>query len=268
MNAADLTIAIVQADTVWHDPQANRRYYSRLLEAEKPETDVIVLPETFTSGFSNAALDQAETMDGETVNWLRETAVRHACAITGSVQIRDGQQVYNRMLWAMPDGTLQHYDKRHLFRMANEHQRYAAGKDRIIIDYKGWRICPLVCYDLRFPVYSRNRFNHALADGYDYDLLIFVANWPSPRHFAWQTLLKARAIENLSYVVGVNRTGSDGNGLGYLGGSSVLDFLGQTIAESGDRPEIRTARISHADLQTFRERFPVHLDADRFEIQD
>ena len=268
MSAQELVVSIVQADTVWHDPQANREYYAGLLQDRKQNADIIVLPETFTSGFSNAALDQAETMRGETVNWLREMAETYACAITGSVQIREGEQVFNRMLWAMPDGTLQHYDKRHLFRMANEHQRYAAGKDRTIIEYKGWRICLLVCYDLRFPVYSRNRFNHTLSDGYDYDVLIYVANWPSPRHFAWQTLLKARAIENLSYVVGVNRTGSDGNGLHYLGGSTVLDFLGQTVIEAGQTPEIRSAGISRDELNAFRERFPVHLDADRFELLD
>lgn len=268
MKADALNIVTVQADTVWHDPQANRDYYAGLLQGLQQSADIIVLPETFTSGFSNAALDRAETMDGETVNWLREMAANCNSAVTGSVQIRDGGRVFNRMLWAMPDGKIHFYDKRHLFRMANEHERYSAGVDKTFIEYRGWRICPLVCYDLRFPVFSRNRFDHTLADGYDYDLLIFVANWPSPRHFAWQTLLKARAIENLSYVVGVNRTGSDGNGLDYLGGSTVLDFLGQTLIEAGSGPELNSARISHAALQEFRTRFPVHLDADRFEMLD
>jgi omega-amidase len=268
MNADVLTIVTVQAQTVWHDPQANREYYAGLLQERGQGADVIVLPETFTSGFSNAALGQAESMDGETVEWLRTMAATCNSAITGSVQIRDGGRVFNRMLWAMPDGRMHHYDKRHLFRMADEHRRYAAGTDRITIDYKGWRICPMVCYDLRFPVFSRNRFNAAVADGYDYDVLIYVANWPSPRHFAWQTLLKARAIENLSYVVGVNRTGTDGNGLDYLGGSTVLDFLGQTLTEAGSGPGVNSARISHSALREFRTRFPAHLDADRFEILD
>lgn len=262
----ELNVVVVQAATVWHDPKANRDYYSLVLKNLQESADIIVLPETFTSGFSNAALDQAETMAGETVAWLQEMAASCNSAITGSVQIREGGKVFNRMLWAMPDGHIQSYDKRHLFRMANEHQRYAAGTGRIFIDYKGWRICPQVCYDLRFPVFSRNRFNATVADGYDYDVLIYVANWPSPRHFAWQTLLKARAIENLSYVVGVNRVGSDGNGLDYLGGSTVLDFLGQTLIEAGAGPEVKSARISHSALQEFRTRFPVHLDADRFEI--
>jgi omega-amidase len=264
----DLNVVIVQAASVWHDPKANRDYYSNVLQNQQESADIIVLPETFTSGFSNAALDQAETMAGETVEWLQSMAASCNCAITGSVQIREGEKVFNRMLWAMPDGRIQSYDKRHLFRMANEHQRYAAGTDRISIEYKGWRICPQVCYDLRFPVFSRNRFNATVADGYDYDVLIYVANWPSPRHFAWQTLLKARAIENLSYVVGVNRVGSDGNGLDYLGGSTVLDFLGQTLIEAGAGPDVKSARISHSALQEFRARFPVHLDADSFEIRD
>lgn len=264
--ADELNVVVVQAATLWHDPKANRDYYSGLLQNLQENADIIVLPETFTSGFSNAALDQAETMAGETVEWLKAMASACNSAITGSVQIREGDKVFNRLLWAMPDGRMHCYDKRHLFRMANEHQRYAAGTERIYIDYKGWRVCPMVCYDLRFPVFSRNRFNHSTPDSYDYDLLIYVANWPSPRHFAWQTLLKARAIENLCYVAGVNRVGSDGNGLEYLGGSTVLDFLGQTLTEAGPGPELKSARISRSALSEFRARFPVHLDADRFEI--
>ncbi|MBP7370094.1 MAG: amidohydrolase, partial [Arenimonas sp.] len=198
--------------------------------------------------------------------WLREQAANLNTAITGSVQIRDGEQVFNRMLWAMPDGEIFTYDKRHLFRMANEHQRYSAGIHKTIINYKGWRICPLVCYDLRFPVFARNRFNHTMPNAYDYDLLIYVANWPSPRHFAWQTLLKARAIENQSYVVGVNRVGTDGNALDYLGGSTVLNYMGQTLVECGNAPQWQSASISFTELQAFRERFPFYMDADTFEI--
>lgn len=268
MSVQDLKISIIQAATVWHDPKANRDYYQALLIEQNPESDLIVLPETFTSGFSNAALAQAETMQGETVAWLREQAQKLNAAITGSVQIRDGDKVFNRMLWVTPDGGVQFYDKRHLFRMANEHERYSAGKDKVFIEYKGWRICLQVCYDLRFPVYSRNRFNNSKANAYDYDVMIFVANWPSPRHFAWQTLLKARAIENQAYVVGVNRVGTDGNNLNYLGGSAVLGFLGNTLVESGAEPQMQTASISYTELQEFRERFPVHMDADSFEINN
>jgi len=268
MNAPDLRISVVQADTVWHDPKANRKHYQTLFDELEERSDVIVLPETFTSGFSNDAISQAETMQGETVAWLSAQAKALDAAITGSVQIRDGGKVFNRMLWAMPDGGIHFYDKRHLFRMANEHERYAPGIDKTFIEYKGWRICPLVCYDLRFPVFSRNRFNEAVPDGYDYDLLIYVANWPSPRHFAWQTLLKARAIENLSYVAGVNRVGIDANGLNYLGGSTVLDFTRQSLAECGIGPQMQTALVSHAELAAFRQRFPFHLDADHFNIVD
>ena len=266
MSLPDLKICIVQAETVWHNPRENRDYYQALFREQYTNSDVIVLPETFTSGFSNDAIAQAETMQGETVAWLREQAQTLNAAITGSVQIRDREQVFNRMLWAMPNGEIHFYDKRHLFRMAGEHERYAAGTDKIFIDYKGWRICPLVCYDLRFPVFSRNRFNNTKPNAYDYDVLIYVANWPSPRHFAWQTLLKARAIENQSYVLGVNRVGSDGNGLSYLGGSTVLDFMGQTLVESGSEAQIQSATISHAELNAFRERCPFHLDADNFSI--
>ena len=268
MSAADLRITVIQADTVWHDPQANRAHYQTLFNGLEAGSDIIVLPETFTSGFSNEAIGQAETMHGETVAWLSAQAKALNAAITGSVQIRDGGKVFNRMLWAMPDGTVQHYDKRHLFRMANEHERYAAGDDKTFIEYKGWRICPLVCYDLRFPVFSRNRFNSAVPGAYDYDLLIYVANWPSPRHFAWQTLLKARAIENLSYVVGVNRVGTDANALNYLGGSTVLDFTGQSLVECGSGPQMQTALVSYAELSAFRQRFPFYLDADDFIIRD
>ena len=263
-----LRCCLVQADTLWHDPQANRDYYTQLLHSQAPQADLLVLPETFSSGFSNAAIAQAEGMDGPTVRWLRDMAAEYRCAITGSVQIQEQGRVFNRLLWAMPDGNVLHYDKRHLFRMAGEHQRYAAGQDKLFVEYRGWRICPLVCYDLRFPVFSRNRYDAGRPGDYDYDLLIYVANWPSPRHFAWQTLLKARAIENLSYVIGINRTGRDGNGLDYLGGSVAHDFLGQTLLDLGERPAMQRVSLSKPELEAFRQRFPAHLDADRFSLLD
>ncbi|MEO6171694.1 MAG: nitrilase-related carbon-nitrogen hydrolase, partial [Arenimonas sp.] len=152
----NLNISLIQGNTRWHDPQGNRDYYGELLQQAEKDTDIFVLPETFTSGFSNEAIADAETMQGPTLAWMLEQARKHAAVITGSVQIREGEKVFNRLIWAQPDGQYQYYDKRHLFRMANEHQRYASGNERLVIDYKGWRICPLVCYDLRFPVYSRN----------------------------------------------------------------------------------------------------------------
>ena len=263
----DLRVSLVQGDTVWHDPAANRAMYADLVAPLAGQTDLVLLPETFTSGFSNEALASAEDMDGPTVAWMRQQAARLGAVVTGSVQLRVGEGVFNRMLWATPDGDLQCYDKRHLFRMAREHERYAAGRDRLTVELKGWRVCPLVCYDLRFPVFVRNRFGVEAPGRFDYDLLLFVANWPSPRRYAWQTLLRARAIENLSCVAAVNRAGTDGNGIAYAGDSVALDFLGQPQLEFGEGVHVGTTTFSAAALAAHRERFPAHLDADRFEIR-
>jgi predicted amidohydrolase len=176
-------------------------------------------------------------------------------------------KVFNRLLWATPDGELRHYDKRHLFRMAKEHERYASGRERLTVEWKGWRICPLVCYDLRFPVFIRNRFGNEVSDRFDYDLLVFVANWPAARRHAWRTLLRARAIENLSYTIGVNRVGQDGNGLNYAGDSAALDFLGEPRVECGAAAEVVTTIFSAEALAQHRERFPAQLDADEFDIR-
>ena len=272
MSLTDLRVSLVQGDTVWHDPAANRERYAAMMAPLAGGTDLVVLPETFTSGFSNEAIGRAETMDGPTVAWIREQAQRLGAAITGSVQIRDDAagegRVFNRLLWATPDGALQHYDKRHLFRMAREHERYAAGGDRLTVEWLGWRICPLVCYDLRFPVFIRNRFGVEAPERFDYDLLVFVANWPSARRYAWQTLLRARAIENLAYVAAVNRVGRDGNDLDYAGDSAVLDMLGQPQVECGRQPQVVTSVLSAAALAEHRTRFPAQLDADRFDLRD
>jgi len=261
-----LRVTLVQGATRWHDPAGNRDYYGSLMSAAKG-SDLIVLPETFTSGFSNEAIHNAETMDGPTVAWLRAQARGLDAAVAGSVQLRassDAQaKVYNRLLFATPDGEIRHYDKRHLFRYAGEHERYAAGNDRIVVEWRGWRICPLVCYDLRFPVFVRNR--HRLA-GFDYDLVLFVANWPSPRRTAWSTLLRARAIENLSYCIGLNRVGTDGNGLSYSGDSAVLDYLGQPLVELGAQEQVVTVTLDPAALAAHRERFPAWMDADEFNL--
>ena len=264
----DLRVSLVQGDTLWHDPAGNRARYAAMIAPLAGHTDLVVLPETFTSGFSNEALASAEGMDGPTVAWLREQAVALGAVVTGSVQLRVGDAVFNRLLWATPDGGLRHYDKRHLFRMAREHERYAAGREAITVELKGWRIRPLVCYDLRFPVFIRNRFGHEAAGRFDYDLLLFVANWPAARRHAWRTLLQARAIENLAYCVGVNRAGSDGNGIAYAGDSAANDFLGQALVELDARPQVATAVLSWEALAAHRERFPAQLDADRFELLD
>jgi omega-amidase len=262
----DLRISLVQGATRWHDPAANRDYYGDLIAPLAGKTDLVILPETFTSGFSNDAIDQAEGMEGETVAWLLTQAELLGTAVTGSVQLRTADGVFNRLLWATPDGGLQCYDKRHLFRYANEHKRYAAGSERLTVELQGWRINPLVCYDLRFPVFARNRFDVERPDDLDFDLQIYVANWPAARAYAWKTLLRARAIENLCYVAAVNRVGTDGNGLEYSGDSAVIDFMGQPIAELPAEEGVVTTTISATQLAAHRERFPAMLDADRFSL--
>ncbi|HEY4560705.1 MAG TPA: amidohydrolase [Lysobacter sp.] len=263
---APLRVSLVQGDTRWHDPEANREYYGELVGSLHGITDLVVLPETFTSGFSNDAIDRAETMDGPTVEWMRRHARDLDAAITGSVQLRTDAGVSNRLLFVTPDGAVQYYDKRHLFRYAGEHERYAAGRDRLTLDWRGWRICPLVCYDLRFPVFSRNRFDVERKDDLDYDLLLYVANWPGVRGHAWRTLLRARAMENLCYVAAVNRVGTDGNGLVYAGDSAVIDYLGNPVSECTDMEVVSTTTLFLEELRAHRERFPAMLDADRFEL--
>jgi predicted amidohydrolase len=254
-----LRVTMIQADLAWQDPAANRALFAGHFRGLAGHTDLIVLPEMFSTGFSMDAVTLAETMDGATVDWMREEAVALGCVITGSLIVRDGDRHYNRLVWAAPDGRLRHYDKRHLFRMAGEDRHYAAGSSRITIDHKGWRICPLVCYDLRFPVWSRNRD--------EYDLLIYVANWPARRTLAWKTLLRARAIENLSYTVWINRIGRDGNGTSYAGDSVAVDFLGQPLAGDRGGDFVETVVLDRESLLAFRADFPAHLDADAFVLQ-
>ena len=261
----ELSVCLIQADTRWHDAAANQKLYGELVRAAAT-SDLIVLPETFLSGFSNAALDQAQTMQEANVRWLCALANELDTTICGSLLIRELGQVFNRLIWAQPGQSPQFYDKRHLFRMAGEHERYGAGRDRLIVELNGWRICPMVCYDLRFPVFSRNRFRTAHQESRDYDVLIYVANWPAARRYAWQTLLRARAIENLSYCVGVNRTGIDGNALAYAGDSAVLDYQGQAMLECGAQAQTARVVLSAVNLQEYRARFPAYLDADAFEL--
>ena len=266
----NLRISLVQGETRWRDPAANREYYGRLIAPLHGITDLVILPETFTSGFSNEAIDEAEAMDGPTVAWMREQSARLGAALTGSVQLRvdsgDGSKVYNRLLFVMPDGALHTYDKRHLFRYAREHERYAAGRDRLTVEWKGWRICPQVCYDLRFPVFSRNRYDVERPGALDYDLLLYVANWPSARAYPWKTLLRARAIENLCYVAGLNRVGTDGNGIAYSGDSAVIDFLGHPASECTDEEVVVTTTLLADELAAHRQRFPAMLDGDAFTL--
>ena len=260
-----LTVSLVQGATRWHDAPANRDYYGALVRRARG-SDLIVLPETFLSGFSNDTRASAETMDGEGVAWLRALAAEADAVVCGSLAIREDGTVYNRLLWMRPDGTFAQYDKRHLFRMAGEHTRYGGGNERLIVELKGWRILPQVCYDLRFPVWLRNRRREGAAGGMDYDLAIFVANWPAPRRQPWRTLLRARAIENLACVIGVNRVGVDGNELPYAGDSAVIDPLGEPLVECGALEQVATLTLDPAPLLAHRERFPAWMDADAFTL--
>ena len=254
----DLSVTLIQCELAWEQPADNRQQIGNIIGGLDEIPDLIVLPEMFTTGFSMNALANAEKPGGATEQWLRELAQRHDCALTGSIAVEAGEGVYNRMLFSTPEG-VQHYDKRHLFRMAGEHKRYRAGQHRVVVTWRGWRILLQVCYDLRFPVWSRNLG--------DYDMLLYVANWPGRRRSAWQALLRARAIENLSYVLGVNRVGSDGNGVNYSGDSVALDFLGNPLNNEHGGDSVETVVLDRALLEDFRESFPAHLDADGFELR-
>lgn len=255
----DLKLALVQTTLVWHDAKANRERFEALLESARG-ADVVILPEMFTTGFSMDSETLAEAEEGATYAWLRTQASRLDAVVCGSVIIRaaDGSH-RNRLLWARPDGEVQHYDKRHLFRMAGEHQHYTAGEQQVLLEWKGWRIRPLVCYDLRFPVWSR--------DAQGTDLLLYTANWPAARRQHWNRLLPARAIENLCYVAAVNRVGEDGKGHAYSGDSQVLDFQGDSLLAAGNADGVFQITLGAAELAAYRERFPAYLDADEFEIR-
>lgn len=255
-----MRVTLVQTPLDWANPAANRQRMTRLLAPLAGATDLVVLPETFTTGFDMQGGASAELMGGATCEWLRAQARHLDAAVLGSAFIRDEAGVHNRALWATPDGTLVHYDKRHLFRMGGEHECYAAGLERLLVSWRGACIAPLICYDLRFPVWSRRR------ERYDYDLLVYVANWPAARHYAWQQLLRARAIENQACVIGVNRVGEDGHGVAYAGGSVALDALGHPVVELGDAAAVETLVFDLGALRELRQRFPVALDADEFSL--
>jgi omega-amidase len=264
----DLRIALVQRELAWENPAANRDQFAADIAALNTCTDLVVLPEMFTTGFSMAAEKVAEDEAETTLPWLIALAAEQRVAITGSLAVRDRGQVYNRLLFVTPDGEHRVYDKRHLFRMSGEDQHYTAGSDKLIVEWRGWRICPMVCYDLRFPVWARNQ--RSVLPGEDargeYDLLLFVANWPAKRRFQWRQLLIARAIENQSYCIGLNRVGLDGNGLDYSGDSLVLAADGKMLLDCENKPGVFSARLDYQTMARYRSKFPCHKDADRFHL--
>ena len=254
-------VSLAQQPLVWQDPAANRAHFAQVLSPLAGQTDLVVLPEMFTTGFTMQPEVHAEPGDGATRAWLLEQARILDAAVGGSVAIRDEGCYYNRFMLALPGGPTYWYDKRHLFRMGQEHRHYSAGDHALIIEWRGVRICPLVCYDLRFPVWSRRR------PQLEYDLVTYAANWPSPRRHAWMTLLRARAIENQAFCVGVNRVGDDGNGVPHSGDSVLLDYMGLPLAELHDKANVITASIDVERLREWRDKFPAQLDADTFSIE-
>lgn len=267
MTLEPLRLTLVQGATRWHDAASNRAYYADLVRSQSGASDLFVLPEMFLTGFTNQTGDQAEPNDGPGLAWMQTLAKEVDAVVTGSLVIREGGDCFNRLFWVRPDASYVRYDKRHLFRMAGEHHHYAAGSEWLCAELKGWRIRPLVCYDLRFPAWSRNARDEQAAGGMAYDLLLYVANWPAPRRQAWRTLLRARAIENLAYCAGVNRVGTDGNAIAYAGDSAVIDPLGTAWVDLGMQEQVVTVTLDPESLLVHRERFPAWMDADSFALK-
>ena len=262
-----LRATLVQCDLRWEDPIENCSSIDRLLgDLGKRSTDLIILPEMFATGFTMNSKQMAqEANKSEIIQWMQQQAIRRVCVVTGSVAVRQGGQFFNRMVWATPEGKLTFYDKRHLFRMAGEHERYAMGNNRVVVNLNGFRILLAVCYDLRFPVWLRQQpqGNEFL----EYDLLLCVANWPKSRSHAWKVLLQARAVENISYVIGVNRVGSDAKGNDYSGDSALVNFKGEVVQDHpSDKSFIETHVMSLEELKGYRATFPAWLDADSFQL--
>lgn len=253
-----LTVTLAQLNLQWENPSQNLAQITTLLESQLVrKTDLIVLPEMFTSGFTMDNVKIAETMNGNSVNWLKDTAKKYNCAITGSIPITVNGDIYNRLIFATPD-SLDYYDKKHLFSMAGENERYKAGHELKIVSWRGWRINLQVCYDLRFPVWTRNQQN--------YDLLLYVANWPERRRAHWRNLLVARAIENQAHVIGVNRVGIDGKNISYSGDSLLLNHLGEAVQDCDNSEGLYSQTIDLDEQNTYQRRFPAYKDADEFSL--
>jgi predicted amidohydrolase len=258
MENLKFTVSLIQSDLKWEDGLANRHHIERRLDALSEPADLILLPEMFPSGFTMNPVAVAEPMDGETVNWMLGIARKHDAAICGSLVIVENGQYFNRLLFVRPNGKISQYDKRHLFSFAGENRFYQSGRHKVTVEFRGWKICPLVCYDLRFPVFSRNTD--------DYDLLLYVANWPDARIGAWDALLKARAIENMCYAAGVNRVGQDGNGHRYTGHSNIYDCFGNALAGECEDETNLSVSLDRTALRSARDKFAFLDDRDQFTV--
>lgn len=265
--AAELRITIVQADLKWEDKQANLDAFEQKIKSHSEKMEVVLLPEMFNTGFSMRPSKLAETMDGTSVQWMRRMANENKIILGGSLMIREGDDYYNRFVWMLPNGEYGVYDKRHLFAYAGEDAEYTSGNKRLIASVKGWRLNLQVCYDLRFPVWARQTLPAQDGDERpEYDVLVYVANWPEKRVHAWRTLLQARAIENQCYVAGVNRVGNDGNNIHYPGESMIVDALGHPVKKTDDKEDIFTYTLKYEELLDVRLKLPFLKDADPFII--
>ncbi len=261
---SDLTVTLIQANLHWENIPANLAMFDAKIDAIKEKTEVIILPEMFSTGFSMQPEKLAETMDGSAVQWMKKKAKERNVIIAGSLIIEEDGAYYNRLIWMLPNGQFGIYNKRHRFGFAGEDHHYAAGDKRLIAQVKGWKICLNICYDLRFPVWARNTIQDNGAPAYD--VLVNVANWPERRSTPWRALLQARAIENQSYVIGVNRVGNDGNEIYHSGDSSLIDPVGEIIYHKAHDEDVFTYTLSRAHLDELRAKFPFMKDADKFMI--
>lgn len=261
---SSLRVSIIQSNLVWESPDANLQHFGKILSDLKSKTDVAVLPEMFSTGFSMKPAEFAETMEGKTFHWMKQAAAQNRLILTGSFMVEENGKYFNRLIWMLPDGNFGFYDKRHLFGFAGEHEHYTAGNRRLIASANGFRINLQVCYDLRFPVWSRQKFTGNGAP--EYDVLIYVANWPERRNTAWKTLLQARAIENQCFVIGVNRVGEDGNGIYHSGDSMLIDPLGEIMYHAEHVEDVFTTTLQKHTLEEIREKFPFLRDRDDFYI--
>lgn len=259
---SQLTFTLIQTSLHWEDKAANLQMLEAKINSITTPTHIVVLPEMFTTGFSMKPEQFAETMDGSTVQWMKRLAAQKRVVLTGSIMIEEEGRYYNRLIWMLPNGQMGTYDKRHLFAMGKEDEHYTGGSQRFIASVNGWKINCNICYDLRFPVWARQQY--VQAEGFEYDVLLYVANWPDRRNHAWKTLLQARAIENQCYVIGVNRVGTDGHGVYHTGDSMVCNALGEVLYHKADDEDINTITLNKADLDSTREKLPFWKDADAF----